>query len=128
MLISKTTRREIRDIAVYLFVKVLIALANMLPRKAWLAACGVLGRLAFRFAVKTRTLTLQHLALAFPEKTSDEIFALGKRNFIMLAKNAGEILRSIQARKVSYFNNITTPPTPKAMASFFWPATWGLST
>jgi KDO2-lipid IV(A) lauroyltransferase len=101
MAIPKKLRRKIRYQLIYLLVRGLIIISNIITRKAWLKLCGVLGILAFHFASKTRALTFSHLAMAFPEKSQSEIRTLTKRNFKMLGKNAGEILRSSRAEKLS---------------------------
>jgi len=97
----KEFRRKIRYQLVYWLVKSLINISNFIPRKAWLRFCGRLGLIAYRFAHKTRELALRHLALAFKEKTPDQIKALGRRMFKMLGKNAGEILRSTKVKTLA---------------------------
>jgi KDO2-lipid IV(A) lauroyltransferase len=93
-MISKETRREIRYSLVYWFVRWLIVTSRITPRPVWLSFCGFLGSIAYRFAAKTRQLSLQHLAIAYPEKSPGEIKKLAKGMFRMLGKNAGEILRA----------------------------------
>jgi KDO2-lipid IV(A) lauroyltransferase len=73
-----------------------------LPRKLWLNICGSLGSVAWYFAAKTRALTLRHLGMAFPEKSQIEIKRLGKQNFRMLGKNAGDILRSSRVKDLGH--------------------------
>jgi KDO2-lipid IV(A) lauroyltransferase len=90
----KTIRRYIRYTFVYWFVRLLIALSNTIPRKIWLRICGSLGSLAYHVASETRRLTVKHLSIAFPEKSTEEIKDLAKRTFKMLGKNSGEILRA----------------------------------
>jgi KDO2-lipid IV(A) lauroyltransferase len=92
---TKQLRRTIRYRIVYFFVKFLIFISNVIPRRTWLSVCGFLGRLAYVFAVQTRRLTLNHLSLAYGEEKSDkEIKKLARKTFEMLGKNAGDILRS----------------------------------
>jgi Kdo2-lipid IVA lauroyltransferase/acyltransferase len=91
----KIIRRKIRYAIVYGLVRFLIFLSNLMPRVAWLRFCGFLGRLAYPFAVQTRTRTLRHLTLAYgKEKSAAEIRALSRRTFEYLGKNAGEMLRA----------------------------------
>jgi KDO2-lipid IV(A) lauroyltransferase len=78
----------------------MITISGMLPRKAWLSICGGLGSVAWLFAARSRKLTLKHLRLAYPEKPDTEIRRLGKNNFIMLGKNAGDILRSSSVKNL----------------------------
>jgi KDO2-lipid IV(A) lauroyltransferase len=91
---AKKIRRKIRYAVVYRFVQFLMWLSAITPRQPWLRFCGVLGGVAYYFAGKTRKLTQKHLAIAFPEKNSNEITALSKRVFKFLGKNAGEMLRA----------------------------------
>lgn len=83
---------------VYWLVRSLIWASAVFPRRAWLGVCGLLGSIAWRFATETRTLTLRHLRMAFPEKSPEEIKDLGRRTFRMLGKNAGDILRSSRVK------------------------------
>lgn len=105
-MLSKETRRTIRYAIVYWFVRFLIATSGIIPRSMWLAFCGFLGSLAYRFATKTRILTLRHLALAYPEKSPGEIKRMSKQTFRMLGKNAGEILRASAVRTLADLNKI----------------------
>jgi KDO2-lipid IV(A) lauroyltransferase len=104
MRIKKSTRRYVRYTFVYWFVRFMIWVSNLLPRTAWLSICGVLGSLGYYFASETRALTLKHLALAFPEKPASEIRDLARRNFKMLGKNTGEILRSSNIDSLAALN------------------------
>jgi KDO2-lipid IV(A) lauroyltransferase len=99
---TKQLRRTIRYRIVYFFVKFLIFISNVIPRRTWLSVCGFLGRLAYVFAVQTRRLTLNHLSLAYGEEKSDkEIKKLARKTFEMLGKNAGDILRSRKVQSLS---------------------------
>ncbi len=66
----------------------------------------MLGTLAYYGATKTRQLTVRHLGLAFPEKTSLEVKQLAEDTFKMLGKNAGEILRSSRAKELSELDEV----------------------
>jgi KDO2-lipid IV(A) lauroyltransferase len=96
---AKRVRRYIQYGFIYWLVRLLIAISLSLPRKTWLSLCGSLGSLAYYVAGETRKLTLRHLSMAFPAKSSVEIKQLGKRTFKMLGKNGGDILRSSRAVK-----------------------------
>lgn len=66
-----------------------------MPRSTWLAFCGWLGKIAGQFAVKSRALAVQHLTMAFgKEKTTTEIEKISRNMFVMLGKNAGDVLRA----------------------------------
>ncbi|MBL7858656.1 MAG: lysophospholipid acyltransferase family protein [Cyclobacteriaceae bacterium] len=97
-MVSKKIRRSFRYAVVYGFIRILILVSGLMPRKAWLSVCGIFGALAYYGAGKTRRLTVHHLQLAFPEKSGDQIKKLAKQTFSMLGKNAGDILRSSQVK------------------------------
>lgn len=98
MFFGKDFRRSVRYSFVYWLIRSLIFLSGLFPRKVWLHICGALGSLAWHFASETRTLTLRHLKMAFPEKSPAEIRSLAKNTFRMLGKNAGDILRSSRVK------------------------------
>jgi Kdo2-lipid IVA lauroyltransferase/acyltransferase len=102
----KSTRRYIRYTFVYWFVRFMIWLSNVLPRRAWLVFCGSLGSLAYYFATRTRKLTIDHLSMAFPEKSQDQIRQLARNNFKMLAKNTGEIIRTSRIKTLEDLNKV----------------------
>ncbi len=79
-------------------VRLMLGLSRVVPRKIWLRLCGALGSLAYYFATETRALTQKHLRMAFPEKPGSDISDIAKKNFRMLGKNAGDILRSSKVK------------------------------
>ena len=91
---SKVFTRSIRYGLVYWLLRSMIWISGKLARTTWLNMCGALGSLAWNFASETRKLTLKHLRMAYPGKHEDEIRRMGRRTFIMLGKNAGDIIRS----------------------------------
>jgi Kdo2-lipid IVA lauroyltransferase/acyltransferase len=91
---AKRVRRYIQYGFVYWLVRLLIRLSMSMPRKTWLKLCGALGGLAYHLAAETRKLTIRHLSMAFPTKSTAEIKSLAKSTFRMLGKNGGDILRS----------------------------------
>jgi len=96
---SKKIRRKIRYSLVYRLVQFLIFLSNAMPRQTWLKFCGLLGRIAYAFAAKTRKLVTQHLTIAFgKEMNKTEIMKLSRRVFEMLGKNTGEMLRATRVK------------------------------
>ncbi|MGC1243289.1 MAG: lysophospholipid acyltransferase family protein [Chryseosolibacter sp.] len=95
---SKSFKRKFRYTLVYWLVRSLIGFSGMFPRKAWLTVCGWLGSIGYHFAGKTRSLTQKHLTMAFPAQPASAIRSLAKRNFKMLGKNAGDILRSSRVK------------------------------
>lgn len=104
----KTFRRSIRYRIVYWALRAMIWISGVLPRKVWLDLCGGLGSTAWYFAGNTRKLTRTHLRMAYPEKTDAEIKRMGKRNFKMLGKNAGDILRSSRVKDLPQLETFLT--------------------
>ncbi|HZX73395.1 MAG TPA: lysophospholipid acyltransferase family protein [Cyclobacteriaceae bacterium] len=91
----KSLKRKVKYRLIYYLVKFLISISNWMPRSTWLAFCGWLGKIAGMFAVKSRELAVRHLTLAFgKEKTKEEIEKLSRDMFVMLGKNAGDVLRA----------------------------------
>jgi KDO2-lipid IV(A) lauroyltransferase len=87
--------KEIKYTLLYWFVRFLIFASNLMPRKLWLAYCGFLGWLGYIFSPKSRKLAIRHLEMAFgKDKSKREINNLSRKMFVMLGKNAGEILRA----------------------------------
>ncbi len=102
---KRPLKKRIKYTSLYFFVRFLIYLSNLLPRTVWLAFCGWLGRIAYMVSPKPRERTIYHLGLAFgKEKSTQEIVALGKRVFMMLGKNGGDILRSLKVRTLADLN------------------------
>jgi Kdo2-lipid IVA lauroyltransferase/acyltransferase len=102
---NRPLNKRIKYTTLYYFIRFLIFFSNLLPRKGWLAFCGWLGRLAYSVSPKPRKRTIYHLGLAFgKEKSMKEIIALSKRVFVMLGKNAGDILRSLNVRTLNDLN------------------------
>ncbi len=99
---NKPLKKRIKYTALYYFIRFLIFFSNLLPRKAWLAFCGWLGKLAYSFSPKPRERTIYHLGLAYSgKKSTHEILDLSKQVFVMLGKNAGDILRSLKVKSLA---------------------------
>lgn len=99
---KRSLKKRIKYTALYYFVRFLIFFSNLLPRKVWLAFCGWLGKLAYSFSPKPRERTIYHLGLAYSgKKSTREILELSKQVFVMLGKNAGDILRSLKVRSLA---------------------------
>ena len=96
--------KRVKYALIYYFVRFLIFASNIIPRRAWLWFCGVLGRVAYSFATQTREQIIFHLGLAYSKELSTrEILDLSKETFKMLGKNAGDVLR---ARKVKDLDDL----------------------
>ncbi len=99
---KRSLKKRIKYTALYYFVRFLIFFSNLLPRKVWLAFCGWLGKLAYSFSPKPRERTIYHLGLAYSgKKSTREILELSKQVFVMLGKNAGDILRSLKVKSLA---------------------------
>ncbi len=106
---TRPLRKEIKYTSLYYFIRFLIFASNLVPRKVWLGFCGFLGRVACRFSPKSRNLALVHLGLAYgKEKSAREILDLTKEMFVMLGKNAGDILRSLKVKTLADLEKFLT--------------------
>jgi len=102
---KRPLKKRIKYSALYFFIKFLIFFSNLLPRKVWLSFCGWLGKIAYTVSPKPRARTINHLDLAFGQsKSTREIVALSKEVFVMLGKNAGDILRSLKVKTLADLN------------------------
>lgn len=102
---KRPLRKEIKYTSLYFFIRFLIFAANLLPRKAWLSFCGWLGGIAYHVSPKPQQRVINHLQMAFGrEKSKAEIIALSKEVFVMLGKNAGDILRSLRVKSLEDLN------------------------
>jgi len=102
---NRPLNKRIKYTSLYYFVRLLIFTSNLLPRRMWLAICGRLGRIAYSVSPKPRERVIYHLGLAFGnEKSHREILELSKNVFVMLGKNAGDILRSLKVKTLADLN------------------------
>jgi KDO2-lipid IV(A) lauroyltransferase len=102
---NRPLKKRIKYTSLYFFIRFLIFTSNLLPRKVWLAFCGWLGKVAYAVSPRPRARVIYHLGLAFgKEKSTSEILALSKKVFVMLGKNAGDILRSLKVRTLTDLN------------------------
>ncbi|MBS1486739.1 MAG: lysophospholipid acyltransferase family protein [Bacteroidetes bacterium] len=99
---KRPLRKRIKYASLYYFVRFLIFSAGLVPRKMWLRFCGMLGRMAYLFSPQPAARMVAHLTIAYgKEKSGGEIKKLSKKTFAMLGKNAGDILRSLNVKKLS---------------------------
>lgn len=102
---NRPLKKRIKYSSLYFFIRFLIFFSNLLPRKVWLSFCGWLGKIAYAVSPKPRQRTIHHLGLALGKEMSpQEIVNLSKQVFIMLGKNAGDILRSLKVRSLNDLN------------------------
>ena len=106
---TRLLRKEIKYTSLYYFIRFLIFASNLVPRQGWLGFCGFLGRVAYLFSPKPRNLALVHIRLAYGrEKSTREIVDLTKEMFVMLGKNAGDILRSLKVKTLADLEKFLT--------------------
>ncbi len=86
-------KRGLRRWLALVLVKILIAVARILPRRAGLALFSRMGEGAFRFYKKDRERAMENLALAFPGTDPVIIRAMAKGCFAALGRNALDALR-----------------------------------
>lgn len=102
---KRPLKKRVKYTVLYWFIRFLMFAANLMPRKAWLAFCGALGRVAYSFTTKSRERTIYHLGIAYgTEKSPKEIVALSKKVFTYMGKNAGDVFRSLRVRTLADLN------------------------
>ena len=93
----KKVRRKIRYSFLYWTLRFMIFFSNLLPRKAWIKAIGVLGSMGYYIASRSRRLTIQHLTLVYgKEKSPTEIKALAKQVFRFIGMNGADLIRGFR--------------------------------
>lgn len=103
----KKLRRKIRYPLIFGLVRFMIFVSRLFPRKTWLALCGFLGGIAYYFARRSRKLAITHLTMAYgKEKSEAEIKAITKQVFVMMGKNAGDIIRAFKVHSLEDFEKI----------------------
>ncbi len=105
--LRKRIKRSVRSAV----VRAAIRLLGLLPLAPALALGGLVGRLAYHLAGRTRRLALRSLAQAFPERSEAERRALARETFVQLGRSALELaaIRSYDARLEGYVE--LSPPT-----------------
>jgi len=98
--LRKRLRRALRS----RIIAGLLRLVALIPLGPALRLGGAGGALAYRLFGKTRRLALEHLALAFPEKTEAERRDVARRMFVHLGWSAMEVtsIASYQDRLTGY--------------------------
>jgi Kdo2-lipid IVA lauroyltransferase/acyltransferase len=105
MIDDRPLKKKVKYNAIYWFVRFLIFISNILPRRIWLGFCGWLGAIAYVFASRSKERTTYHLGLAFSkEKNAKEINTLSKEVYRMLGKNAADILRATRVKTLEELN------------------------
>ncbi|MCX7636477.1 MAG: lysophospholipid acyltransferase family protein [Cyclobacteriaceae bacterium] len=102
----KNVRRKIRYRFIYLAVRGMIFLSNLMPRKVWIAICGYLGGLGYFVASQSRRITLENLKRAYPNIDNQSRTRLAKNVFVMLGRNAGDVLRAFPITQYERYKRI----------------------
>ncbi len=85
-------RRRLRAPALAGIVRLLAGLFALLPWRAAQAVGRTVGRLGWHLARRDRRRALEHLALAFPERTDDERRRIARGSFLHLGTVLAEVL------------------------------------
>jgi KDO2-lipid IV(A) lauroyltransferase len=95
------TRRRKND-AIVALVRIAIAIASRLPKRALISCGGALGRAAFYLLPRERRIALENLQIAFPDQSPKQNRATAKQAYFTLGKTLGEAATHLAE----------TPPTP----------------
>lgn len=88
--------KRARDRAFAIAVRGLIVASHAVPRRTWMAFCGLLGRMAFHLMAKPRKTALDNLARVYGgTMRPGEIRKLAIASFAMMGRNGGDTLRSV---------------------------------
>jgi KDO2-lipid IV(A) lauroyltransferase len=86
--LRKRVKRALRSVA----LRAVVRLLSWLPLAPALALGALLGRMAWLVARRDRRLMLEHLALAFPDRTVDERRAIARASLVHLGQVAMEVV------------------------------------
>src|SRR3990172_3424465 len=86
--LRKRMKRAVRSA----LLRAAVRLLSRLPLGPALVLGSVVGRLAWLFARGERRLMLEHLALAFPEKSGEERRAIARASLVHLGQVAMEVI------------------------------------
>jgi len=104
---KRSLKKRIKYFLLFLFVKWLLYTANLLPRKMLLKTCGMLGGLSYYILGDARKKTFRNLVMVFGNEKSDkEILLMAKQVFVMIGKNAADILLSVSFQDIDAFKKI----------------------
>ncbi|HUB09290.1 MAG TPA: lysophospholipid acyltransferase family protein [Myxococcales bacterium] len=99
-------RKRLKRALRYPLVRLGLALAAALPFRFALSFGAWLGRVAYRLVGSQRRLALEHLAIAFPEKSLDERAAIARACFEELGRSG---LEACQAAKIDVRSYVAWP-------------------
>ena len=105
---SKTVGKEIKYSLIVAALRVLLAVLQVLPRKAAMRFAGVLGALVFRIMKKERAKTIANLSIAYGhEKSPEEIAAMAREVFVNLGKSGAEFaIKMGRNRPEEFFDDL----------------------
>ncbi|UZR95017.1 lysophospholipid acyltransferase family protein [Chondrinema litorale] len=104
---SKKLRKEIKYNVLFLLVKFLIWLSEIFPRNWVVSFYGTLGRLAYKFAKKSKRRTIKHLTMAFgKEKSKEEIHQMAAEVYENIGKNFADIVRLLSVKSLEKFEKV----------------------
>jgi KDO2-lipid IV(A) lauroyltransferase len=104
---KRSLKKRIKYFLLFLFVKWLLYTANLLPRKMLLKTCGMLGGLSYYILGDARKKTFRNLVMVYGhEKSVKEIQLMAKQVFVMIGKNAADILLSVSFQDIDAFKKI----------------------
>ncbi len=105
-----TARRKLKKLKYllfYNFIKILLRLVKLLPRKMMLRVGGFMEKTAYWCMPKTRALTIQNLNIAHKDELSkQEILRISKEVFVNLGKNAIDTFRAYYTRSADEMEQI----------------------
>lgn len=85
----------------------MVFISILLPRVLWIRICGVLGGLSYYLSSKSRDITITNLTMVYGDaKSQAEIIQMAKRVFVMMGRNAGEVIRSFNLKTMAEFDKI----------------------
>jgi Kdo2-lipid IVA lauroyltransferase/acyltransferase len=87
-----TPTQRLKNDVIVVVVRVALAIAALMPRAVVIACCAMLGRLAWRFARRTRRLAIANVSRAFPALTERERVELARRAFGELGRLLGDTI------------------------------------
>lgn len=103
---SRPFKKRVKYFFIHAGLQCIIAICKVAPRDTLLKICGKLNLITYRLIPKERKRTIQHLTLAFPEKSQQEIVAMSRSVYYDLGRNFGEYLRGIRRKKIAYYESI----------------------
>lgn len=93
MIISFGRVRGIKNLLIYIFIRLLLILLNLLPLNAAYNLAGWLGRISVRIFKSDRVTALENLCRAFPDQPEDKLMKIYIDSLQNIAYSAVDVLR-----------------------------------